>query len=111
RIFFGIDLEGGIWAAWLWWRIGMLSWWWLYPFAIAGIWVYSSFLKCRPVWGNMWVSAFAGGAIAVMALPDLLQVRPVSPDGHLWQYMWFAFLATWYREVVKDLEDAGGDGL
>ncbi|MDZ4747763.1 MAG: UbiA family prenyltransferase [Saprospiraceae bacterium] len=81
----------------------------IYPLAIAGLWFYSYALKCRPITGNLWVALFCGGVVSIIALPDLLHENPDAISGQLWYYTLFAFLSTWYREAVKDLEDIVGD--
>jgi 4-hydroxybenzoate polyprenyltransferase len=81
----------------------------LYPLAVAGLWFYSYRLKCIPVAGNMWVALFCAGVVLIVAAPDWLLNNRGVINTQLWYYAAFAFLATWYREVVKDLEDIEGD--
>lgn len=81
----------------------------LYPLAAAGLWIYSYVLKCKPVIGNLWVALFAAGVVAIVAVPDYLNGhREAIRNGFLY-YGLFAFFTTWYREIIKDLEDFSGD--
>ena len=49
------------------------------------------------------------GVVGVVALPDILSrnLEVIKPE--LLYYILFAFLATWLREVIKDIEDIDGD--
>jgi 4-hydroxybenzoate polyprenyltransferase len=62
-----------------------------------------------PIVGNLWVSLFCGGAVMVVAVPDLILKNSEIIRPALWMYVAFAFLTTWYREIVKDIEDLSGD--
>lgn len=90
-------------------RMSLLAFSVIYPIAIMGLWLYSFRLKCMPVAGNLWVSLFCAGVVVVIALPDLILGSSATIRPELWFYALFAFLSTWYREVVKDLEDIAGD--
>lgn len=92
-------------------ELGLMTYLFIYPIAVAGLWFYSYALKCKPVAGNIWVSLFCAGVISIVALPDIFLHHAQSVHPELWNYMSFAFLSTWYREVVKDLEDKEGDEL
>ena len=81
----------------------------IYPLAITGLWFYSYALKCKPLAGNLWVALFCGGVVGIIALPDILHGNAEVINVQLWYYSLFAFLSTWYREAVKDLEDMTGD--
>ncbi len=102
-------IAGGIVAAitaiWM----GLLPYFLLYPLAIGGLWLYSFSLKCRPVVGNLWVSLFCGGVVLIVALPDVIRQQSIALKPTLWYLAFFAFQTTWYREIVKDLEDQTGD--
>lgn len=80
-----------------------------YPLAVTGLWFYSFALKCKPIIGNLWVSVFCAGVVFIIVLPDILLHHTAQIRIELWYYMAFAFLSTWYREVVKDIEDKEGD--
>lgn len=90
-------------------ELNLLKYIFIYPLAVLGLWYYSFALKCKPIIGNIWVSLFCAGVIGIVVLPDFLlnNLQPIRID--LGYYMAFAFLATWYRELVKDMEDITGD--
>jgi 4-hydroxybenzoate polyprenyltransferase len=90
-------------------RLSLFIYLFIYPAAIAGLWFYSYALKCKPVAGNLWVALFCGAVVIVIALPDVLLDNSGVVSIQLWYYSLFAFLSTWYREAVKDLEDMDGD--
>ena len=90
-------------------RLGLMKYIFIYPLAITGLWFYSYALKCKPIIGNLWVSIFCAGVIGIVALPDMLLGISNAIKSELWYYMAFAFISTWYREVVKDIEDVEGD--
>jgi 4-hydroxybenzoate polyprenyltransferase len=90
-------------------RYGLILYFPVYVLAIVGLQLYSTHFKCRPILGNVWVSVFCAGAVGIMGLPDILLGRSDIIDPTFWFYAGFAFLTTWYREMVKDLEDYAGD--
>ncbi len=101
---------GFIIALWTAIRLDLIKYIFIYPAAVAGLWIYSYALKCKPVIGNVWVSFFCAGVVGIVALPDLIYGNTDQIKVELWYYMVFAFLATWFREIVKDIEDVVGDG-
>lgn len=92
-------------------RLSLLPFLFIYPISIGGLWWYSYALKCKPVIGNLWVSAFCAGVVMIVALPDLIGHNDSVISSHLYYYAVFAFLVTWYRELVKDIEDKDGDQM
>jgi len=102
-------LTGFLMAIWLALRLDLLKYLFIYPVAAAGLWFYSYSLKCKPIVGNLWVSLFCAGVICIIALPDILLENSIAVKNELWYYAGFAFIATWYREIVKDIEDMEGD--
>jgi 4-hydroxybenzoate polyprenyltransferase len=109
QLFYMLSLLGGILATIVAFRLGLIIYLFIYPLAIACLWFYSYSLKCKPITGNIWVSLFCAGVIMLVALADLLHKRYEAIQIELWYYALFAFLSTWYREIVKDLEDVQGD--
>lgn len=87
----------------------LIGYFFIYPLAVAGLWFYSYRLKCTPVIGNLWVSFFCAGVVFIIILPDLVLKNMMFIRVEIWYYLAFAFLSTWYREVVKDIEDQIGD--
>jgi 4-hydroxybenzoate polyprenyltransferase len=87
---------------------------WLYPFAISLLTLYSRYIKPVPILGNLLVAVFCAGVPALIALAELQGLRQLWPKESamiriLLIYGLFAFLATWLRELVKDLQDVKGD--
>ncbi len=79
---------------------------WIYPVTTFLLWAYSEYFKGTPMAGNLVVSIICGGAVLVVCYPaqDAVSV----PDQILWLSA-FAFVTTWIREIIKDLEDIPGD--
>ncbi len=90
-------------------ELDLLAYIFIYPVAVIGLWYYSFALKCKPIIGNVWVSVFCAGVVGIIVLPDIFLHHTSQVRIELWYYMAFAFLSTWYREVVKDIEDKEGD--
>ncbi len=100
---------GAILSIWLAIRLDLLPFLAIYPVAVFALWLYSSALKCKPIIGNLWVSLFCSGVVIIVALPDWIADNHTAVNQHLMYYALFAFLATWFREIVKDIEDREGD--
>ncbi|HEX5113347.1 MAG TPA: geranylgeranylglycerol-phosphate geranylgeranyltransferase [Saprospiraceae bacterium] len=109
KVYKGIILVGAAIAIWIALRLNMLLYLPVYLLAVVGLQIYSSRLKCSPFIGNLWVAIFCGSVILIMAAPDLIQQHAVIIEPQFWFYIGFAFVITFYREVVKDVEDMEGD--
>ena len=109
KVYKGIIVIGALLALLLAIRLKLLLYLPVYVLAVAGLQIYSSRLKCRPFIGNFWVSMFCASVILIMAAPDLIKGTPGILKPQFWFYMSFAFVITFYREVVKDVEDLEGD--
>ena len=105
----GIIIIGALLALLLALRLKLLLYLPVYLLAVVGLQIYSSRLKCRPFIGNLWVSMFCASVILIMAAPDLIKGTSEILKPQFWFYMCFAFVITFYREVVKDVEDLEGD--
>ncbi|MEM9918415.1 MAG: geranylgeranylglycerol-phosphate geranylgeranyltransferase [Bacteroidota bacterium] len=90
----------------------------IYPAAVGLLWWYSNNLKKTPFWGNLVVAvfcAFVTGIVWFAERNSLAELRLHHPDIFrrttlvLSGYMFFAFISTFYREIVKDMEDIHGD--
>jgi len=104
-----IIVMGALLAIWIALRLNLLLYLPVYLLAVVGLQVYSSRLKCRPIIGNLWVAMFCASVIFIMAVPDLIKNTDNVLKSQFWFYMSFAFVITFYREVVKDVEDLEGD--
>ena len=79
---------------------------WIYAGTTLLLWLYSLSLKAMPLVGNFSVSVFCGMAVLIVWYPvvqfEFIPQRILMLSG-------FAFLVTFIREIVKDLEDMRGD--
>ena len=82
------------------------------------LWFYSTHFKRQLLTGNIVVSILAALTVLVLQVykPELkgdtkliMQQQAISPDWILYGYAFFAFMLTWMREIVKDMEDVKGD--
>lgn len=95
-----------------------LEWIFLYPLATLFLILYSTHLKQRPLIGNLIVALLCSGVTGVVWIAELESIQALGDKlpllaGKLrtvliW-YMTFAFLATLFREIIKDLQDIEGD--
>lgn len=90
----------------------------LYPIAISSLFVYSRYLKKMALIGNLLIAAFAAGVAGIIGFAEmdgLMELAELNSKTYVeililfWAYMLFAFYATLYREIVKDIEDIEGD--
>lgn len=109
RVYLAFVAVGFLLSVWLALRLNLLPYLFLYLLAVTGLWYYSYALKCKPVAGNLMVSVFCAGVVAIVVLPDILKDNGSIVQAEFGIYVVFAFLSTWYREVVKDIEDVEGD--
>lgn len=83
------------------------------------LWFYSTHFKRQYITGNVVVALLTALTIIVLlvyepALHSGLQIRSLgnilsAPEWVLFVYAYFAFMLTWMREIVKDMEDLKGD--
>lgn len=113
-----LGLSGFFLAVYLAFHVGRPYLLFLYPLAIVGLNFYNADLKKRPLTGNLVIALYCAGAGAVLWLAekpalDILALTGAEKQLKAWSiFLWFlifAFLATVYREMVKDLEDVKGD--
>ncbi len=97
-----------------------LEWLFLYPVISLFLIVYSSHLKQKPLVGNLIVALLCSGVTGIVWIAEMKSIQLLSMKAPLvshkltviliW-YMVFAFLATLFREIIKDLQDVEGDQL
>lgn len=118
QILMGIGMALGIWAAAALhsWALGVI-----YVMVPGLLWFYSSSYKRLFLIGNLIVSLTAGITPFIIALAnvafmqrlygEIMMWMPVQHDLYAWLggFALFAFLCTWIRETVKDLQDQMGD--
>lgn len=87
--------------------------WLLLQFAcIILLWFYSTHFKRQYMIGNLVVSLLAALTILVLVVYKPAISMPQANTGHstvLAGFAFFAFMLTWMREIVKDMEDVEGD--
>ena len=90
----------------------------IYPSAVLLLYLYSKALKKSILWGNLIVSifcAFVAGIVIFAERENIFQLNlHHSEYGSTVLeififYLLFAFFATMFREIVKDIEDVEGD--
>lgn len=67
------------------------------------LWWYSNYLKRQPIWGNLVVSILTGLSVYAVALMFKKAELLIAI------YALFAFLMSFIREIIKDMEDVKGD--
>jgi 4-hydroxybenzoate polyprenyltransferase len=95
-----------------------LEWLFLYPASLALLAFYSFRLKRIPVLGNLVVAAFSSFTVLIIPMfewQNFERLAEISPISHstllliLQAFILFAFITSFFREVVKDIEDFDGD--
>lgn len=90
----------------------------LFPLAVVLLFVYSTYLKSRPLLGNLLIALFCAGVAGIAWFAEresfqaLMEKAPALAGrigGIISWYMAFAFLSTMFREIIKDMEDVQGD--
>jgi 4-hydroxybenzoate polyprenyltransferase len=114
----GVAIALGFYLAY---RIRAISFGFIFPFISGLLWIYSAKYKRIFFWGNFIVSALSSFVILVVWLFEFfwLRVHPEIFSAVFLNLGWvsrivagyalFAFLTTFVREVIKDMEDAEGD--
>jgi len=96
--------------AWIALRAGHPEWALLQAACTVMLWFYSTTYKRQYVTGNVMVAMLT--ALTILALyvyEPSLQGKTNLPVWILAVYAFFAFVLTWMREIVKDMEDMEGD--
>lgn len=86
----------------------------LYPAAVLLLYFYSKKLKKIPLWGNLTVALFCAFVAGIVLFAERQNFAQMGSEGRVVKvlfggYLWFAFLSTLLREIVKDIEDLEGD--
>jgi len=86
----------------------------IYPAAVLLLYYYSKSLKKMPLIGNMVVAVFCAFVAGIILFADRENFAQMTGQGGevavlFGGYLWFAFLSTLLREIVKDIEDMEGD--
>lgn len=90
----------------------------IYILAVGGLYWYSNTLKKKALLGNILVAIYCAGVAGILWFADrnaIQMLQKLDPDAAykvksvFMAYMVFAFLVTFYRELIKDMEDLKGD--
>ncbi len=115
RIYHFINLTGFVISFYLAFHIQNIPLVLIYPAAILLLFVYSRYLKKRAVWGNLIVAifcAFVAGIVLFAERDGFFQLADKAfqiVNAVFMAYFVFAFSSTFYREIIKDIEDFKGD--
>lgn len=102
-------------------RIRSFSFGFIFPFISGLLWIYSAKYKRVLIWGNIIVSTLSAFVILIVGLFEFFWSRTnpvffvtIVPDLQwinrvFFAYSLFAFLVSLFREIIKDMEDYGGD--
>lgn len=105
RTYLLLTIFGAMTTVFLAWKFS-LHFLWIYALAATTLWLYSAHFKSMPLIGNLVVSVFCAFVIWILwwpAMPALTMPVQILVLGG------FAFVLTWAREMIKDLEDRTGD--
>jgi 4-hydroxybenzoate polyprenyltransferase len=89
-----------------------------YILAVSGLYFYSIKLKKLLIFGNLTVSFFSAGVVAIIMIFEHSSLNALrNAEYNSWYtvfsiftgYMIFSFLVSLFREIVKDIEDIEGD--
>lgn len=88
----------------------------IFIFTAFGLYLYSKFLKKFALIGNLIISSCIGLSIFLISLFEyppgsLIEIIPhiEFPRSAILFYVKFSFIATFIREIIKDIEDINGD--
>jgi len=108
-------------AFYLSWRIRLFSFGLIFLFGVFLLWLYSAKYKYLLLWGNLVVSVCSAMVIMMVFLFEFFWLR-LHPDFFsdvlpeifivfeiILAYALFAFLVSFFREIIKDMEDIKGD--
>jgi len=118
RLYWGLSIFGFLISLYLAFYVKNLPLILIYPTAILLLYLYSKSLKKSVFWGNLIVSifcAFVAGIVFFAERENVFDLNIKNPEHGSTVleififYLLFAFFATMFREIVKDIEDVEGD--
>ncbi|MEZ5038316.1 MAG: geranylgeranylglycerol-phosphate geranylgeranyltransferase [Saprospiraceae bacterium] len=118
-LYFVVHLIGFILALYLAFQVEKPGYVGLFPLASTGLYLYSRWLKRRPLIGNLLIALYCAGVAGIVWFAERVAFSQLASAPVLYQkvkgilimYLLFAFLTTLFREIVKDMEDIKGDQL
>ena len=102
-------------------RLNSLNFGLIFPVIAILLWFYSAKYKRMLFWGNFVVSILSVMVVFMVWYFEFLHLRlaplnfsQVVPElketnGYFIAFSWFAFLISFFREIIKDMEDTEGD--
>jgi len=93
----------------------------IFPFISMLLWLYSARYKRRLAWGNLVVAILSALVIFIVWYFEFLHLRLTPADfsqvvpelretnRYFVAYGFFAFMVSFFREIIKDMEDLAGD--
>jgi 4-hydroxybenzoate polyprenyltransferase len=102
-------------------RLRSLNFGLIFPFVSVLLWLYSARYKRMLVWGNLIVAILSALVIFMVWYFEFLHLRLYPSDfsqvvpemketnRYFIAYGLFAFLVSFYREIIKNMEDIAGD--
>ena len=96
-------------------HLHLLPWWLLYGGTVGALFYYAYRGKGQGMTGNILIALLTGLVPLIPLIPTLQLHWPLevqeSDIGYLFWFAGMAFGATWFRELVKDMEDIKGDTM
>lgn len=114
KMYWGISIFGFLISLYLAFYVNNLPLILIYPTAILLLFFYSKSLKKSVLWGNLIVSIFCAFVAGIVIFAERENVWKMEEQGAevsniFTFYLLFAFFATMFREIIKDIEDEDGD--
>ncbi|MEY8847592.1 geranylgeranylglycerol-phosphate geranylgeranyltransferase [Psychroserpens sp. XS_ASV72] len=116
NLFIALNVIGVVLGFYLSHSVGRSPFFSIFVIISAALYVYASFLKQTPFFGNLLISILVGMSILIVGIFDLIPAITEQNSGTqftmfeiLLDYAVFAFLVNLVREMVKDIEDINGD--
>lgn len=93
----------------------------LFLLTVGLLWYYAERYQCQPIVGNLVIASLSALSFGLVWLYEIFRLQshgvalPLLPESIstvntlVAIYMGFAFLSSWLREIIKDLEDLRGD--
>lgn len=100
-------------------QLNKLSYFWITPLMILMLWAYSRYFKSLSIYGNLFVSVFCALIVLLVFLSETRAIKLLNNYEYKTLYYQsflifglyglFAFVTTFIRELVKDIQDIEGD--
>lgn len=113
-LYVSLNLVGVIIGFYLSFKINFWSLGFINVFAVISLFLYSIYFKQRYLFGNLLISFLSSLVLLIIAFYELLPKQSYNNNSLLvfqiiFVYSLFAFITSFIREIIKDLEDLEGD--